>query len=99
MNGSAAVAWFDRPDPTSWYLVATDDHMIPPPAQRAMAERAGATMSQVSASHSRYVSQPRATADLIKQAAQGAAGYQPGQARLGPGPARLCQHPGPAALT
>lgn len=59
-------AWRTRP---SWYLVATDDRMIPPPAQRAMADRAGSTVSQVAASHSVYVSQPRATADLIKQAA------------------------------
>jgi hypothetical protein len=43
--------------------------MIPPPAQRAMAERAGATVAQVAASHAVYVSQPQATADLIKQAA------------------------------
>jgi pimeloyl-ACP methyl ester carboxylesterase len=63
-------AWRDKP---SWYLVATDDHMIPPPAQRAMADRAGSTVSEVAASHSVYVSQPRATADLIKQAAQGSA--------------------------
>jgi pimeloyl-ACP methyl ester carboxylesterase len=63
-------AWRDKP---SWYLVATDDHMIPPPAQRAMADRAGSTVSEVAASHSVYVSQPRATADLIKQAAQGLA--------------------------
>jgi pimeloyl-ACP methyl ester carboxylesterase len=61
-------AWRTKP---SWYLVATDDHMIPPSAQRAMAERAGSTVSQVPASHSLYVSQPRATADIIKQAAQG----------------------------
>jgi pimeloyl-ACP methyl ester carboxylesterase len=61
-------AWRDKP---SWYLVATDDHMIPPPAQRAMADRAGSTVSEVAASHSLYVSQPRATADLIKQAAHG----------------------------
>ena len=66
------AAWRTKP---SWYLVSTDDHMIPPTAQRSMADRAGATVSQVSASHSLYVSQPRATADLIKQAAQGAAGY------------------------
>jgi len=63
-------AWRDKP---SWYLVATDDSMIPPPAQRAMADRAGSTVSEVAASHSVYVSQPRATADLIKQAAQGSA--------------------------
>jgi pimeloyl-ACP methyl ester carboxylesterase len=59
-------AWRDKP---SWYLVATDDQMIPPPAQRAMADRAGATVSEVAASHSLYVSQPHATADVIRQAA------------------------------
>jgi len=56
----------------SWYLVATDDHVIPPPAQRAMAERAGATVVEAPGSHSIYVSHPRATVDLIKRAAQGA---------------------------
>ncbi|MDT4922448.1 MAG: hypothetical protein QOG01_161 [Pseudonocardiales bacterium] len=60
-------AWRDKP---SWYLVATDDRMIPPPAQRAMADRAGSTVSEVAASHSVYVSQARATAEVIKQAAQ-----------------------------
>jgi pimeloyl-ACP methyl ester carboxylesterase len=59
-------AWRVTP---SWYLVATDDHMIPPPAQRAMAERAGATVSEVAGSHAIYESQPAAVADLIKQAA------------------------------
>jgi len=59
-------AWRTKP---SWYLVATDDHMIPPPAQRAMAGRAGSTVAEVAASHSVYVSQAPATADLIKQAA------------------------------
>ena len=44
--------------------------MIPPPAQRAMSERAGATVVEEAGSHSIYVSQPRATADLIRQAAQ-----------------------------
>jgi pimeloyl-ACP methyl ester carboxylesterase len=59
-------AWREKP---TWYLVATDDHMIPPPAQRAMADRAGAIVSEVAASHSLYVSQAQATADVIKQAA------------------------------
>jgi pimeloyl-ACP methyl ester carboxylesterase len=59
-------AWRSKP---SWYLVATDDHMIPPPAQRTMSERAGSTVVEVPGSHSVYVSQPEATADLIKQAA------------------------------
>jgi len=43
--------------------------MIPPPAQRAMAERAGANVTEASGSHSIYLSQPQAVADLIKQAA------------------------------
>jgi pimeloyl-ACP methyl ester carboxylesterase len=62
-------AWRTKP---SWYLVATEDRMIPPPAQRAMAERAGATVREVAASHSLYLSQPHATADLIRQAATSA---------------------------
>jgi pimeloyl-ACP methyl ester carboxylesterase len=57
--------WRSKP---SWYLVATDDRMIPPPAQRAMAERAGASVTEVSGSHAVYVSEPRAVADLINAA-------------------------------
>ena len=64
-----APAWRQKP---SWYLVATEDHMIPPPAQRAMAERVGATVAETPASHSVYLSQPQAVADLIKQAAEAA---------------------------
>src|SRR3954454_1063021 len=68
LNGTVTEpAWRPRP---SWYLVATDDRMIPPPAQRAMSERAGSTVVEEAGSHSIYVSQPRATADLIEQAAQ-----------------------------
>jgi pimeloyl-ACP methyl ester carboxylesterase len=59
-------AWRQKP---SWYLVASDDRMIPPPVQRSMAERAGATVAETPASHSVYLSQPQATVDLIKQAA------------------------------
>lgn len=59
-------AWKSKP---SWYLVATDDRMIPPDAQRAMAKRAGATTVESKGSHAVYVSQPRAVADLIDQAA------------------------------
>ncbi|NMO57558.1 alpha/beta hydrolase [Actinoplanes sp. TBRC 11911] len=59
-------AWRQKP---SWYLVTTEDRMIPPAAQRAMAERAGATVAETEASHSVYVSQPQAVADLIRQAA------------------------------
>src|SRR3954447_951847 len=60
-------AWRSRP---SWYLVATDDRMIPPPAQRTMSQRIGATVIEAPGSHSIYVSRPQAVAELIKQAAQ-----------------------------
>src|SRR5215470_17448526 len=60
------AAWRIKP---SWYLVASDDRMIPPPAQRSMAERTGATVSEVPGSHSVYLSDPQAVAALIKQAA------------------------------
>ena len=67
LNGKVTdPAWRSKP---SWYLVATDDRMIPPPAQRAMAERAGSTTTEAPGSHAIYVSQPAAVADLIKQAA------------------------------
>jgi pimeloyl-ACP methyl ester carboxylesterase len=54
---------------SSWYLVATEDRMIPPVAQRTMAQRAGATVAEVAASHAVYVSQPEAVARLIATAA------------------------------
>ena len=60
-------AWKTKP---SWYLVATDDRMIPPPAQRFMSKRAGATVVEVSGSHAVYVSQPDAVAALIAKAAK-----------------------------
>src|ERR1700686_4065133 len=60
-------AWRSKP---SWYLVATEDRMIPPPAQRQMAERAGATTAEAAGSHSIYVSKPSAVASLITQAAR-----------------------------
>jgi pimeloyl-ACP methyl ester carboxylesterase len=59
-------AWKVKP---TWYLVATDDKMIPPPAQRQMAERAGAITAETSGSHAVYVSNPKAVADLIARAA------------------------------
>jgi pimeloyl-ACP methyl ester carboxylesterase len=70
LNGAVSEpAWRTKP---AWYLVAGDDHMIPPPAQRAMAERIGAQTVEVpGSSHSVYVSQPAAVADLIKQATRG----------------------------
>src|SRR5689334_14800956 len=65
-------AWRTKP---SWYMVTTEDRMIPLAAQRAMSQRIGATVTEVAASHSVYLSQPALVADLIKQAAQGAAAY------------------------
>jgi len=61
------AAWRKKP---TWYLVATEDRMIPPDAQRAMAKRAGATVTEVKGSHSVYVSQPQAVASFIEKAAQ-----------------------------
>ena len=69
LNGTIShAAWRAKP---SWYLVATEDKMIPPPAQRFMAERAGSTVVEVAGSHAIYVSQPDAVAKLIKTAAEG----------------------------
>ena len=59
-------AWKSKP---SYYLVAADDRMIPPPAQRMMAERAGSTVVETAGSHAVYVSKPEAVAALIEQAA------------------------------
>jgi hypothetical protein len=55
----------------SWYLQVRDDKMIPYPAQQFMAKRAGATVVEVPGSHAIYVSNPKAVADLIEQAASG----------------------------
>ena len=66
LNGAVSEpAWKSTP---SWYLVATDDKMIPPPAQRFMSKRAGATVVEGAGSHAIYVSQPAAVAALIEQA-------------------------------
>ncbi len=71
LNGAVTKpAWKTKP---SWYLVSTEDRMIPPDAQRAMSKRAGATVVEVNGSHAIYVSQPRAVADLIVKAANSVA--------------------------
>jgi pimeloyl-ACP methyl ester carboxylesterase len=62
------AAWKTKP---SWYIVATDDKMIPPDAQRVMSRRAGATVVEVAGSHAVYVTQPQAVAVLVKKAAVG----------------------------
>jgi len=73
-------AWKTKP---SWYLVATDDKMIPPPAQHFMSKRAGSTVVEAAGSHAIYVSQPDAVASLIERAAgkvkAGARAVSPGR--------------------
>lgn len=59
-----APAWKVKP---SWYLVSTEDKMIPPEAQRAMAKRAGATTTEAKGSHAIYVSEPKAVAKVIER--------------------------------
>jgi pimeloyl-ACP methyl ester carboxylesterase len=68
LSGSISdPAWKTKP---SWYLVATEDKMIPPPAQRQMATRAGATIEEAAGSHAIYVSKPEAVAAIIAKAAK-----------------------------
>ena len=76
------AAWRSKP---SHYLVATDDHMIPPSAQRQMAQRAGAQVTETSGSHAVYVSRPEEVARTIRQAATAS-----------PEPAVNAQQPAPA---
>jgi len=64
------ASWKNKP---SWYLVAKDDKMIPPDAQRAMSQRAGSTVVEVAGSHAVYVSRPADVARLIEQAAKATA--------------------------
>ncbi|MDB4871761.1 MAG: hypothetical protein JWL97_2765 [Gemmatimonadales bacterium] len=67
LNGSVTeAAWRTKP---SWYLVVTEDKMIPPDAQRFMSKRAGATVVETKGSHAIYVSRPAPVATLIEQAA------------------------------
>ena len=62
------AAWRTKP---SWYLIATEDKMIPPPAQHFMSKRAGSIVVEVAGSHAIYVSQPEAVATLIENASKG----------------------------
>lgn len=71
LNGAVTQpAWRSKP---SWYLVAKDDKMIPPDAQRAMSKRIGANSIEVPGSHSVYISQAGPVASFLEEAAQGAA--------------------------
>ena len=68
LSGTISVpAWKSKP---SWYLIATDDRIIPPPAQQFMSKRAGSTVVEVKGSHSVYVSNPQEVAALIETAAK-----------------------------
>ena len=62
---SGPPAWKTLP---SWYLVASQDRVIPPAAERAMAERAGSTTVEIDSSHVAMISHPDEVADLIQQA-------------------------------
>jgi pimeloyl-ACP methyl ester carboxylesterase len=64
-------AWRAKP---SWYLVATDDKMIPPAYERSMAQRAGATITEAQGSHAIFISRPEVVASAIEQAARAAQG-------------------------
>lgn len=69
LNGTVTdAAWKAKP---SWYLVTTDDRMIPPDAQRFMSKRAGSKVVEVKASHSVFLSHPESVASIIEQAAAG----------------------------
>lgn len=63
------VAWKTKP---SWYIVASQDRMIPPDAERFMAKRANAKVTEIKASHVVYVSHPKEVTDVIEAAAKGA---------------------------
>lgn len=70
LNGAVTQAsWRAKP---SWYMVTTEDKMIPPDAQRMMSKRAGSTVIEIKGSHAVCVSQPQACAHFIEQAATGA---------------------------
>ena len=68
LNGKISKpAWKEK---QSWYLVASEDKMIPPDAQRAMSKRAGSTIVEEKGSHAIYVSRPDSVAKLIETAAE-----------------------------
>jgi pimeloyl-ACP methyl ester carboxylesterase len=59
---SGPPAWKTLP---SWAVIGTEDRVIPPATQRSMAERAGATVTEVAGSHVSMVSHPQVTVDAI----------------------------------
>jgi pimeloyl-ACP methyl ester carboxylesterase len=63
------ASWRHKP---SWYLITSEDRMIPPDQQRSMAKRSGATTVETAASHSVFVSQADTVTEIIKSADSGA---------------------------
>ena len=64
---SGVPAWRAIP---SWYLIGTQDHIIPPAAEQAMAERAGATVTYFGAGHLGLISDPKSVTRVIEEAAR-----------------------------
>ena len=54
----------------SWYIVATEDKMIPPDAERGMAKRANAEATEIKSSHAVYISHGAEVAKIIEKAAK-----------------------------
>jgi pimeloyl-ACP methyl ester carboxylesterase len=63
------AAWHNKP---TWYIVSTQDRMIPPDAERFMAKRANAKITEIKASHVAFISHPEEVAAVIEAAANGA---------------------------
>ncbi len=66
---NTAPAWKTKP---SWYCVATEDHTIPPDAERFFGQRMGAKVTEIQGSHVIFISQPEKVADIIEDAAKNA---------------------------
>jgi pimeloyl-ACP methyl ester carboxylesterase len=62
------AAWKTKP---SWYIVAKEDGAIAPELLRRTAKRINATTAEISGSHVVFLTQPKAVADVIEQAAKG----------------------------
>ena len=69
----AYAAWTSRP---SWYIVGTNDHMIAPDLERAMAKKIGATVTTLATSHVPQQSQPGKVAEVILAAVKASAPKQ-----------------------
>lgn len=63
------IAWKSKP---TWYIVATEDHSIPPDLERKMGKRTGGTVSEIEGSHLIFISHPEEVAAVVEAAAKGA---------------------------